>query len=174
MPAATEPTEPQADETAVAAPKRGRLAILAVALFLAGGGAGYGASLAMSMSGGEEQAAASTAEGEAPPAEEGAAVAGGTIFSLGELSVNLRGSGGGRMLRIEVQVEGTTSAVAACGERQSQIRDAMITVASDYNWAELEGSNGKMRLHDELLVHINGILKPERVERVYFTQFVVQ
>jgi flagellar basal body-associated protein FliL len=31
-----------------------------------------------------------------------------------------------------------------------------------------------MRLHDEFLVRINAILKPERVERVYFTQFVVQ
>ncbi|MFH1466321.1 MAG: flagellar basal body-associated FliL family protein [Pseudomonadota bacterium] len=173
MPTRSEPTEPMAEEPSVAAPRRGRLAILAVALFLAGGGAGYGASLARSASAGVPDGAADADAGDAVLGE-GAAIPEGSIFSLGELSVNLRGSGGGRMLRIEVQVEGSAAAVAACGERQSQIRDAMLTVASDYSWGELEGSNGKMRLHDEFLVRINGILKPERVERVYFTQFVVQ
>jgi flagellar FliL protein len=182
MAAKTEPIEPEAEAPAEQPPRRGRLAILAAVLFLAGGGAGYGASLAMSPHGtpdvaeSEEGQEGEAAEGglEGTAAEEGAAVPEGGIFSLGDLRVNLRGSGGGRVLRIEVQVEGSAAAVALCEERQSQIRDAMITVASDYSWGELEGSNGKMRLHDEFLVRINAILKPERVERVYFTQFVVQ
>jgi flagellar FliL protein len=182
MAAKTEPIEPEVEEPVEKPPRKGRLAILALVLFLAGGGAGYGASLAMSKHGPPEAAepseghegAAAEEGGEGAAAEEGAAVPEGGIFSLGDLRVNLRGSGGGRTLKIEVQVEGAAAAVALCEERQSQIRDAMITVASDYSWSELEGSNGKMRLHDEFLVRINAILKPERVERVYFTQFVVQ
>lgn len=169
-----EPEEVEVEETEAPAPRRGRLAILAVALFLAGAGAGYAISLLMTSSPSEETTdqVATDADGDAAPDE--AAIKDGTILSLGEMSINLRGGGGGRLLRIEVQVEGSAAAIGKCEARQSQLRDAILTVSSDYSWAELEGSAGKMRLHDEFLVRINGILRPERVERVYFTQFVVQ
>ena len=159
-----EPTEVEVEETEPSSPARGRLAIFAVALFLAGGGAGYAASLFLTSPDAEEAAEEGAVEDEGEPTEDEAAVVDGTILSVGEMSVNLRGGGGGRLLRIEVQVEGTADAVAKCEARQSQLRDAIITVASDYRWAELEGSAGKMRLHDEFLVRINGILRPERVE----------
>jgi flagellar FliL protein len=169
-----EPAEVEVEETEAPAPRRGRLAILAVALFLAGAGAGYAASLFLSAPEQVEGEEVATLDEDGVPLEDEAAVPDGTIFSLGEMHINLRGGGGGRLLRIEVQVEGSTAAVAKCEARQSQLRDAMLTVASDYSWSELEGSAGKMRLHDEFLVRINGILRPDRVERVYFTQFVVQ
>ncbi len=169
-----EPTEVEVEETEPSAPRRGRLAILAVALFFAGAGAGYAASLLLTSPDVEESADELTVDEDGTPIEDEAAVQDGTILSLGEMSINLRGGGGGRLLRIEVQVEGSSDAVAKCEARQSQLRDAILTVASDYSWSELEGSAGKMRLHDEFLVRINGILRPERVERVYFTQFVVQ
>ena len=169
-----EPTEVEVEQTEEPGPRRGKLAILALALFLTGTGAGYAASLFIP--GGDAEAGAAVPElaDDGEPEQDEAAIENGTIFSLGELHVNLRGGGGGRLLRIEVQVEGSAAAVAKSEARQSQLRDAILTVASDYSWAELEGSNGKMRLHDEFLVRINGILRPERVERVYFTQFVVQ
>ncbi len=169
-----EPTEVEVEETEPSGPPRGRLAILALALFLAGSGAGYAASLLVPGADADVDAAETELGDEEEPAEDEAAVQDGTILSLGELHVNLRGGGGGRLLRIEVQIEGSAAAVAKAEARQSQLRDAILTVASDYSWSELEGSHGKMRLHDEFLVRINGILRPDRVERVYFTQFVVQ
>jgi flagellar basal body-associated protein FliL len=169
-----EPSEVEVEESAAPAPHRGQLAILAVALFLAGAGAGYAVSLFLTADDTEEVVEEATVDEDGVPLEDEAAVKDGTILSLGEMHINLRGGGGGRLLRIEIQVEGSADAVAKCEARQSQLRDAILTVASDYSWAELEGSSGKMRLHDEFLVRINGILRPERVERVYFTQFVVQ
>ncbi len=169
-----DPAEVEVEETEAPTPRRGRLALLAVALFLAGGGAGYALSLMLTAEPGDEATAEAVEGEEGEPTEDEAAVVDGTILSLGEMSINLRGGGGGRLLRIEVQVEGNAAAITKCEARQSQLRDAILTVASDYSWAELEGSAGKMRLHDEFLVRINGILRPERVERVYFTQFVVQ
>jgi len=169
-----EPTEVEVEETEPSAPQRGRLAILAVALFLAGAGAGYAASLLMTSPDVDEPTEDVAVDEDGEPIQDEAAVKDGTILSLGEMSINLRGGGGGRLLRIEVQVEGSAGAVAKCETRQSQLRDAILTVASDYSWSEVEGSAGKMRLHDDFLVRINGILRPERVERVYFTQFVVQ
>jgi len=168
-----EPAEVEVEETPTESSPRGKLAILALALFLAGTGAGYAASMFIPGTGqAEEEASLEEADGE--EAEEEAAVADGSILSLGEMLVNLRGNGGGRLLRMEVQVEGSTEAIARCDGRQAQVRDAILTVASDYSWAELEGTHGKMRLHDEILGRINGILRPDRVERVYFTRFVVQ
>jgi flagellar FliL protein len=169
-----EPAEVEVEATETPSPRRGRLAILAVALFLAGAGAGYAASLLLTAPEADETVAPAELDEDGQPIQDEAAVVDGTILSLGEMSVNLRGGGGGRLLRIEVQVEGNTTAIAKCEERQSQLRDAMLTVASDYSWTDLEGSAGKMRLHDEFLVRINSILRPDRVERVYFTQFVVQ
>jgi flagellar FliL protein len=169
-----EPEEVEVEEAEERSPGRGRLAILAAALFLAGSGAGYAAALFLGASDEVPSEDAATVDEDGVPIEDEAAVVDGTILSRGEMNINLRGGGGGRLLRVEVQVEGNAASIAKCEERQSQLRDAILTVASDYSWAELEGSAGKMRLHDDFLVRINGILRPERVERVYFTQFVVQ
>jgi flagellar FliL protein len=145
----------------------------------------------------EAGAEAAPAEGEAPAAEagaegaEGAAPAEGkeakaegaakstlpgdaVITSIGSFTVNLRGSGGGRVLRIEVAVESTGAHAKALETRAPQIRDSIITAVSDYTWPELEGADGKVRLRDELLIRVNGITEPARVQRLYFTQFVVQ
>jgi len=129
---------------------------------------------------------AAPAEGEAAPAEGeapaghgailGAAtdVKGSAITSLGTFTVNLRGTGGGRVLRLEVQVEGPGAQAAAITARSPQIRDSIITAVSDYTWSELEGAGGKTRLRDELFARVNGAAAPSVVERIYFTQFVVQ
>lgn len=99
---------------------------------------------------------------------------GSQITNLGAFTVNLRGSGGGRVLRMEVQLDSTAGTANTITTRTPQIRDTVITAVSDYTWAELEGVDGKSRLRDELLTRINGILAPAIADRLYFTQFVVQ
>ena len=120
--------------------------------------------------GGEAKAEGAAAPGGAKATAPGEAV----ITSVGSFTVNLRGSGGGRVLRIEVAVESTAGHANTLTARSAQIRDSIITAVSDYTWPELEGADGKVRLRDELLVRVNGITEPARVQRLYFTQFVVQ
>ncbi len=96
------------------------------------------------------------------------------VISLGTFTVNLRGSGGGRVLRLEVQVEAKGKVAEELNTRLAQVRDAVITSASDYTWPELEGTDGKTRLRDELLARVNGTVAPSAVDHIYFTQFVVQ
>lgn len=96
------------------------------------------------------------------------------VISLGTFTVNLRGSGGGRVLRLEVQVEAKGKVAEELNVRLAQVRDAVITSASDYTWPELEGTDGKTRLRDELLARVNGTVAPSAVDHIYFTQFVVQ
>jgi flagellar FliL protein len=179
-----------------------KLAIPLIAA-LVGGGAGVagmmfmGGSKAESKSGEEEPAAAegeaAAAEGEAKAEGAGEAkaegageakaegaggakegISGPVITSVGSFTVNLRGSGGGRVLRLEVSVESSAAHATILAGKSAQIRDSIITAVSDYTWSELEGTDGKVRLRDELLVRVNGITEPARVQRLYFTQFVVQ
>jgi flagellar FliL protein len=96
------------------------------------------------------------------------------VHSLGLFTINLRGTGGGRVLRMEVQVEATLTAVAAVENEHPKLRDSVITLVSDYSYAEIEGLDGKTRLRDELLARMNTMLGKNRLERVYFTEFVVQ
>ena len=88
--------------------------------------------------------------------------------------VNLRDSAGGRMLMMELAVEASGDAVSLVEDREARIRDAVLILASDYSFAELEGLEGKLRLRDEIQRRINIILEDEKVERVYFTAFLVQ
>jgi len=159
-----------------------------VALLLGGGG-GFGAAWFFASPGEAapadgEEGAAEAGDGEAAAAgEPGAPAAGGelaapavgsAVTSLGTFTVNLRGGGGGRVLRIEVQVEGPTAQAETVAAKTAQIRDSIITAVSDYTWGELEGAGGKTRLRDELLARVNGAASPSQIERIYFTQFVVQ
>lgn len=115
------------------------------------------------------------AEGASKVAEgiEGAAGA-SVITNLGAFTVNLRGSGGGRVLRLEVQVDTDAAVAELVTQRAPELRDSVILAVSDYTWSELEGVDGKTRLRDELLTRLNGVVAPRAIHRLYFTQFVVQ
>jgi flagellar basal body-associated protein FliL len=159
----------------VEVPKKSKLPFIlgGLAFFVLGGGAGFGASLAM---GGDQAEAAELGEDgeplpEATPSPEEVRV----VHSLGQFTVNLKGTGGGRILRMEIQVETTEAGLPTIEEQTALLRDSVITLVSDYTYADVEGLDGKTRLRDELLGRVNTLL-PEtgRVERVYFTEFVVQ
>lgn len=147
-------------------------------MFLGGGAATAGEAAA----GGHGEAAPAEGHGEAPPAEHGAPEAGGAeaavpgsaISNLGSFTLNLRGSGGGRILRMEVQVDTDAALAPRVAERTPQLRDSILAAVSDYTWSDLEGTDGKVRLREELLARANGVLTPDCVDQVYFTQFVVQ
>ena len=125
-------------------------------------------------------------EGEAKKEGEGEGHGGGStnvvvadangkvITNLKTFVVNLRSSGGGRVLRMEVQVESDKEVAPTLELQTPKLRDTILTAVSDYTFAELEGTDGKTRLRDELLTRVNGAIAPMTVSQVYFTQFVVQ
>lgn len=142
----------------------------AIVLLLAGlgGGAFIGKSMVDSSNGteeGEESSGDETKEGEA--SQRG-------LFNLGLFTINLRGTGGGRVLRMEVQVETDAELVVTLEERKPEFRHAIITMVSDYSYNDLEGLDGKTRLADELLTRLNRLMETGRINRLYFVQFVVQ
>ncbi len=157
-------------------PKKSKLPMIlgVLSALLLGGAGGFGASMMM----GGDEAAEEGAEAAVDP-ETGEAVPEGpseerTVVELGQLRVNLRGSGGGRVVQMDVHVEASTSFQESIEARKAELRDSIITLVSDYSYADLEGLDGKTRLRDELLGRLNGLLEPERIDRVYFNAFVVQ
>lgn len=167
-----------AEETEdIEVPKKSKLPLILGALttLILGGAGGFAGASFLA-----PQAEASVAEGE--EGEEGEAGEGvdgvpeveRAVIPIGLMTVNLRGTGGGRVLRMEVQVEAEAANQMAIEDRLPVLQDAIITLVSDYTYADVEGLDGKTRLRDELLGRINTVLGTVRVDRIYFTQFVVQ
>lgn len=107
------------------------------------------------------------------------------VYDMGRFRINLRGSGGQRVLHLEVAVEmerkythadtGKAEEVATLEPRlKAQLRDAVITLGSDFTYGDLEGADGKIRFRDELLARLLKLVPNKKILRVYFTQFMVQ
>jgi len=167
-----------ADETAdmddIKPPSKLPMIVGMVVMLVAGAGGGFFAAKAM---GGTPPEGAADAASDVATGSDAVAQAPVTraIHNLGRFTVNLRGSGGGRVLRFEVQIEVGSDQLDAVAAQTPPLRDAIVTLASDYTYAELEGLDGKMRLRDELLGRLNATaVDGVSVDRLYFTEFVVQ
>lgn len=143
----------------------GIIGAVAVAIGLAGGGGYYAATM------GDDAADETLDEGE-----EGQLVQDTTrvVLPLEPFSVNLRGSGAGRVLKLEVHLEVASTVEEEVTERTAMLRDSVLGLASDYTVNDLEGIDGKTQLRDELLQRLNAALAGPRIERIYFTDLVVQ
>ena len=158
------------EEEEVSGPSRLPLIIGIVgALVLGVGGGIAGVMLLGPSSSGEE----SSETDDAPVLEKNR-----IVYDLGRFRINLRGGGGQRMLHIEVAVEmerkytnadtGKSEEVATLEPRvKAQLRDAVITLASDYTYGDLEGSDGKRRFRDELLVRLLKLVPDQKVCVLY-------
>lgn len=97
-----------------------------------------------------------------------------TTYSLGFFTVNLNGDGGGRSVQMELDLEVRLELADALADRKAALRHTVIQLVSDYSYKEIEGLDGKLRLQDDLLTHLQKVMGDEgRIERVYFTRFVV-
>ena len=146
--------------------------IIGLAALLVGVGGGVAA---MKFLGGDESPPPSADAEAGAVAPAASAVAESTeIVPMGSFTVNLRDSAGGRLLQMEISVEGDPTAAEIVSAREAQVRDTILMGASDYTYIELEGMDGKLRLRDDIHRRVNAVVHPERITRVYFTSFVVQ
>lgn len=159
------------------------LILVGVVALLLGGGGGFAASMLL----GDDGAAAADGGGEGAADGDGAASEDGggettavkpknEVVDLETFTLNLRDSAGGRKLVMKIALEGQAGTGLLIDDHSAQIRDAIITLASDYTFLEVDGTNGKLRLRDEIHRNVNAILEESgaKVTRVYFTEFVVE
>ena len=97
-----------------------------------------------------------------------------TITDLGEFTVNLRNSAGGRVLQMNLSVETKIDLSLKIEERKAEIRDSILMLSSNYTIAQLDGMDNRKDFQDAIETRVDTILGEDQVERIYFTNFVVE
>jgi flagellar basal body-associated protein FliL len=59
-------------------------------------------------------------------------------------------------------------------ERTAEIRDSILMLSSNYTIAQLDGMDNRKDFQDAIETRVDTILGEDQVERIYFTNFVVE
>ncbi len=150
--------------------KKMLIIIIAAVVILLGGGAA-----AFFLLKGE---APQSATAPAPDAAATAPVANGTIGPMVEIEpfiINILDEEGTRYLKAAITLETNNDPVVEeITQRMPQIRDAILLLVGNKTFGELADLQGKLQLRSELRERLNKLLSGGRVQKIYFTEFVVQ
>jgi flagellar protein FliL len=156
--------EAQENQNNQPAPKKGlpiKWILIAVVAVLVIGGGGLGGYYFFAHSGGAKKA------------EKKSDVV--TIWPMEPFIVNIADVGGERYLKIVVQLEvSSPEAVSELEQIKPRIRDSILDLLTPKTLPELMDLAGKQRLRDDIAGRINNSITQGKVNRVYFTEFVVQ
>ena len=82
---------------------------------------------------------------------------------------------GKRYLKVDIMLEvGNEEAKNMVGSFKPQLRDAILLLLSSQSFNEINTVDGKLGLKQELLLRVNQVFGEPIVQRIYFTEFVVQ
>jgi flagellar FliL protein len=99
------------------------------------------------------------------------------IYPLESFIVNLMDNAGlgKRYLKVTIELEvGNKEDKKTLENHTTQLRDATLLLLSSQSFSEINTMEGKLDLKQALLSRINQILGEGMVQRLYFTEFVVQ
>ena len=91
--------------------------------------------------------------------------------------VNLleKGGTGKRYLKVTLSFEvGTEDEKGVIETHKTQLRDSILLLLSSQSMAEVSSMEGKLGLKQDILSRTNQVLGQALVNRIYFTEFVVQ
>lgn len=148
------------------------LIIIAAVVVLLGGGAA-----AFFLLKGDAPEAAATATPEAAPTATAPGTAGtiGPMVEIEPFIINILDEEGTRYLKAAITLEASNEPVVEeITQRMPQIRDAILLLVGNKTFGELADLQGKLQLRSELRERLNKILTGGRVQKIYFTEFVVQ
>ena len=115
-----------------------------------------------------------------PPVASGAAKADagriiGETYPLNTFVVNIRDGAGDRYLKLKAELElSSTDTAQEVAQRLPQIRDLVISLLGSKSFDDVRTIEGKNFLREEILLRVNALLTTGSVNRVFFTEFVVQ
>jgi flagellar FliL protein len=119
-------------------------------------------------------------EAKPSPEAEAAAMAAkaksvGPMVNINSFIVNILDDEENRYLKAAITLEVDSQVtVDEINARLPQMQDAILLLIGNKTFSELRDMQGKMQLRAELLNRINEILTKGKVNRIYFTDFVVQ
>lgn len=113
--------------------------------------------------------------GDTTASNEGASTSFGTFTELERLIVNPAGAEGTRYLAVSIAFEtNSTSVTSELNRRKVVVRDAVLRLLSKRTADELGDPSLRDDLKEVLRKETNSILSSGTVERLYFTEFVLQ
>lgn len=149
----------------------------AIALVLLGGGTAAGYLLGARNT--PAPPPAETADPTATPTSTTPASTGkeavGPMINIDSFIVNILDDQGNRYLKaaITLEVDGKPAA-DELNARLPQVRDAILLHVGNKAFQELNDLQGKLQLRAELITRLNQLLQKGKVQKIYFTDFVVQ
>ncbi|MEX1055429.1 MAG: flagellar basal body-associated FliL family protein, partial [Rhodothermales bacterium] len=107
--------------------------------------------------------------------EKDAPIEYGQFTTLNDVMLNPADSGGKRFLVVSLGLETRTAdVIAEIEERDIVVRDAVLRLLSGYTSEELSSIELRSRLKDEILAELNQVLQKGEIDRLYFTQYLLQ
>jgi flagellar FliL protein len=89
--------------------------------------------------------------------------------------VNLIDNEGERYLKVVMQLElSDQQAIEELNFAKPKLRDSILDLLSAKTYKEMMDSIGKQRLRDEIVMRANVYLTKGKVNKVYFTEFIIQ
>ncbi|MBX2987607.1 MAG: flagellar basal body-associated FliL family protein [Bdellovibrionaceae bacterium] len=97
----------------------------------------------------------------------------GKVIPLESFIVNLAGSKGRKIARVNMELELQGDQVAEeIEKRKAQIRDIIIITLSSKTYEEVSSREGKDNLRGEIKDTINNFLTKGKIKNVFFTEFI--
>lgn len=99
----------------------------------------------------------------------------GPLVELEDFVVNITDRDQTRYLKVSMTLEAENKKTKdEIDDRLPQVRDAVIFQISGKTYDQLRDLQGKKQLQAELIASLNELLDKGRVQRLFFTEFVVQ
>ncbi len=100
----------------------------------------------------------------------------GPVHAFDAFLVNLNEAGGGRFLRVTVELElKDDDSLAELQANERQVKDELLRYLSNLRVEETLGETNRLRIRDGIINRLNVLLdEDDLVKRVYFPDFVVQ
>lgn len=97
----------------------------------------------------------------------------GTLIPMETFLVNLAGSRGNKVAKINLELEVDGPRVQEeIEKRKPQVRDIIIILLSGKTFEQVSTKDGKDALRDEIRDTVNSFLTKGLIKRVYFTEFI--
>ncbi|HEY3375615.1 MAG TPA: flagellar basal body-associated FliL family protein [Candidatus Aquicultor sp.] len=117
------------------------------------------------------QSSAATKQEETKAAEKKA----GTFITLDSFTVNLTGGANYLQIAIAFEIEaGKKELETEITDRKPQINDTIITIIGSKSIEDISGQQGREKLKVEIKKAVDSLLSYGKIERVYFTTFIMQ
>lgn len=95
------------------------------------------------------------------------------VVPLETFIVNLAGSKGRRVFKVDLELEVTDKKVVdEIEQRKAQIRDIIIIILSGKTYDQMSAKEGKNQLRDEIKDTVNAFLAKGKITNVFFTNLL--